>query len=146
MAQWMIWSILAVVLVILELFSGTFYLLMVAFGLAVGALAALLGTSVELQIIVAAIVGVLATAVLHRSKFGKFNLTDAARDPNINLDIGQSLTIDTWSDGSGGRPVARVMYRGAQWDVELALHAEPIPGSFTIREIRGSRLVVGNHR
>lgn len=145
MAQWMIWSILTAVLVILELFSGTFYLLMIAIGLAAGALAAYLGFALELQILMAAIVGVAATVILRRSKFGKFNKTDAAHDPNINLDIGQSLMIDVWNESLGGRPSARVMYRGAQWDVDLAPHAQPIPGNFTIREIRGSRLVVTNH-
>ncbi len=145
MAQWMIWSILAAVLVILELFSGTFYLLMVAVGLAAGAIAAFAGLSLEVQIIIAAVVGVVATSILHRSKFGKSDRTDAARDPNINIDIGQTLQIDAWNEGAGGHPSARVMYRGAQWDVDLAPHAQAIPGSFTIREIRGSRLVVSNH-
>lgn len=145
MAHWMIWSILTAALVILELFSGTFYLLMIAIGLAAGALSAWLGAGVEVQIIAAAIVGVVATTILHRSRFGKPGRTDAAHDPNINLDIGQNLIIDTWVEGPGGRPAARVMYRGAQWDVDLEPHAEAVPGSFTIREIRGSRLVVTNH-
>ncbi len=146
MAQWMIWSILAAVLVILELFSGTFYLLMVAIGLVAGALAAFGGLGLEMQIIIAAVVGVIATGILHRSRFGKLNRSDAALDPNVNIDIGQTLLIDAWSEGPGGTPSARVMYRGAQWDVDLAPHAQAIPGSFKIREIRGSRLVVINHR
>lgn len=145
MAQWMIWSILAAVLVILELFSGTFYLLMVAVGLAAGAFAALGGLTVEVQIIITAAVGVVTTSFLHRSKFGKFTRTDAARDPNINIDIGQSLQIDGWNAGPGDGSTARAMYRGAQWDVDLAPHAQAVPGTFTIREIRGSRLVVTNH-
>ena len=146
MAQWMIWSILAAMLVILELFSSTFYLLMVAIGLGAGALAALGGLGVEIQIIVAAVVGVVATGILHRSKFGKFTRTDAARDPNVNIDIGQTLTIDAWNEAPGGHSTARAMYRGAQWDVDLSPHAQAVAGTFTIREIRGSRLMVTNQR
>ena len=36
------------------------------------------------------------------------------------------------------------MYRGAQWDVELAHGAIAQPGEFKIAEIRGSRLVLAN--
>jgi hypothetical protein len=39
--------------------------------------------------------------------------------------------------------MARVMYRGAMWDVELAPGQAAAPGVFTIREVRGSRLIVG---
>jgi membrane protein implicated in regulation of membrane protease activity len=66
MADWMGWLVAAGVLVILELFTGTFYLLMIAIGLAAGAIVALAGPGVPAQAIVAAIVGVLATGLLHR--------------------------------------------------------------------------------
>ncbi|MFS2021308.1 NfeD family protein, partial [Massilia sp. CT11-108] len=39
MAEWMGWLVAAGVLVILELFTGTFYLLMIAIGLAAAAIA-----------------------------------------------------------------------------------------------------------
>jgi hypothetical protein len=39
---------------------------------------------------------------------------------------------------------ARVMYRGAMWDVELEAGAAAQPGSFIIREVRGNRLIVAN--
>ena len=71
MADWMIWLALAGALLILELFSGTFYLLMIAVGLLAGALTALSNVTVELQLIVAAVVGILATGLLRRSRFGK---------------------------------------------------------------------------
>lgn len=146
MADWMIWLILAGALVILELFSGTFYLLMIAIGLACGALAALGGASIEAQLIVAAVVGAVSTMILHRSRFGRGPKVDSAHDPNVNLDIGQTVTIDAWNDAAGGQPTARIVYRGAPWDVDLAPHAVAVPGRFTIREIRGSRLIVTNHR
>ena len=130
---------------ILEIFSGTFYLLMVASGFAAGGLTAWLGAGDTTQVLVAAAVALAATFLLRKSKFGKIRKTDAARDPNVNLDIGQVLNIDEWKSQEGQRSVARVMYRGALWDVELEENADPRPGLFTIREIQGSRLIVSNN-
>jgi membrane protein implicated in regulation of membrane protease activity len=139
MNEWMIWLALAGALVVFELFTGTFYVLMIAIGMAFGALAAMFGMSMPAQVAIAAVIGVLATGLLHRSRFGRPLKQDAARDPNVNFDIGQTLHVDTWHDGS-----ARVMYRGAQWDVDLAPGAISGPGTYKIVEVQGSRLIVSN--
>ena len=144
MTDWIVWSVLAGILVILELFTGTFYLLMIAIGFAAGGFAALAGAGNPLQTIIAAAVGVAATYALRRSKLGKFNKTNSARDRNVNLDIGETLTVDEWKPGVDARHTARVMYRGAMWDVELEHGAQARPGLFMIREIQGSRLFVAN--
>jgi membrane protein implicated in regulation of membrane protease activity len=137
MADWMNWLIAAGVLVVLELFTGTFYLLMIAIGLGFGAVAAWAGMGAPGQTIVAAVVGVAATGLLHRSRFGRPARGDPARDRNVNIDIGQHVTVDAWRDGK-----ARVMYRGALWDVELGQGAHAQPGVFKIVEVQGSRLIV----
>ena len=103
MTDWMGWLVAAGVLVIAELFIGTFYLLMIAIGLGAGALAALSGASGPVQTLVAAAVGLVATAVLHRSRFGKPARTEATRDRNVNLDIGQRVAVREWQDGQIGR-------------------------------------------
>lgn len=139
MQEWMNWLIAAGLLVILELFTGTFYLLMIAIGLTFGALAAFAGCSGPLQAITAAIVGVVATGLLHRSRFGKPARSNAARDENVNLDIGQRVQVPGWEDGK-----ARVLYRGALWDIELGHGATPQAGEFKIVEVQGSRLIVSN--
>lgn len=139
MNDWVLWLVMAGVLVVFEMFTGTFYLLMIAVGLAFGALAALSGLSVPMQIVVAAVVGLVATGVLHRSRFGRPARHEASRDHNVNIDIGQHLNVAEWH---GGR--ARVMYRGALWDVELGQGAIPEAGSFKIVEVQGSRLIVAN--
>jgi membrane protein implicated in regulation of membrane protease activity len=139
MADWINWLVAAGLLVILELFSGTFYLLMIAIGLAFGALAALLGASAPVQTIVAAMVGVASTGLLHRSRLGRPAKGNVARDRNVNIDIGQTLTVPAWHDGK-----ARVMYRGALWDVELGPGATVEPGTFKIVEVQGNRLIVSN--
>lgn len=143
MSDWVMWLMLAGGLVVLELFTGTFYLLMVALGLVAGALAALSGAPMWLQLLTAAIVGVLATLSLRRSRFGKELRVDTAHDPNVNLDIGQTVSVANWTDHPGVQPVARVSYRGAMWDVELAPGNAARPGTFAILELRGSRLIVG---
>jgi membrane protein implicated in regulation of membrane protease activity len=113
--------------------------LMIAIGLAVGGVVALGGASTPVQAIAAAVVGVLATGLLHRSRFGHPAKTDARRDRNVNMDIGQRVTVPAWDNGR-----ARVMYRGALWDVELTQGVAPHAGEFRIVEVHGSRLMVAN--
>ncbi|MES2298221.1 MAG: NfeD family protein [Pseudomonadota bacterium] len=139
MADWIVWFALTGVLVALELFTGTFYLLMIAIGLACGGIAALLGAAGAVQTIIAALVGVAATELLRRTRGGGGARLDAERDPNVNLDIGQTIAVPLWQDGT-----ARVMYRGAMWDVDLAPGSRADAGSFRIEAVRGARLVVAN--
>ena len=143
MAESTMWFVLAGVLLILEIFTGTFYLMMIALGLAAGGVAALAGMALATNLVCAGVVGVLATLLLRRSRLGKPADPAPARDPNINLDIGQSLTVRHWLIVAGSPATARVKHRGAQWDVELMPGLPPEPGNFVIREIRGSHLIVG---
>jgi membrane protein implicated in regulation of membrane protease activity len=139
MNEWMVWLVLTGILVVFELFTGTFYVLMIAIGMAFGAAAAMLGWSTPVQIMIAAVIGVMATGMLHRSRFGRPLKQDSARDPNVNFDIGQSVHVDAWNDGK-----ARVMYRGAMWDIDLAPGAIAGAGAFKIVEVQGSHLIVAN--
>lgn len=143
MENWIIWFGVAGLLVVLEIFTGTFYLLMIALGIAAGGVAALAGLAFSLQFVIAAVVGVVATDLLRRSRLGKIHDSDASRDSNVNLDIGQKLEILHWNE-SAGRTMARVMYRGAMWDVELDQGATAQAGTYVIREMRGSCLIVMN--
>ena len=135
MSEMMTWFLAAGLLVILELFVGTFYLLMVAIGILAGGLAAAFGATLPVQSLVAAVVGVVATLLLRR--YSRKARSAATRDPNASLDIGRSISVAQWDDGT-----ARVMYRGALWDVDLAPGGDPAAGRYTIRELRGSRLIV----
>ncbi|MBC7501801.1 MAG: NfeD family protein [Herminiimonas sp.] len=141
MENWMTWFLIAGVMVVLEIFTGTFYLLMVAVGFAAGGLAALAGIGLSSQLMIASAVGVVATEMLRRSRLGTRDSGDAGRDRNVNLDIGQTVRIDQWQP-SGGRLTARVMYRGAMWDVELEQNTMAQTDNYIIREMRGSRLIV----
>lgn len=137
MPDWSVWLICAGVLVAFELFIGTFYLLMVALGLSAGAVAAWLGAGWPLQILFAAVVGVAATVMLRRWRYARHPRREAANDATMSLDIGQKLMVQEWHNGR-----ARVMYRGALWDVELGEGEQAMPGEFRIVQVRGNRLVV----
>lgn len=141
MEQVWLWFGVAGLTIVLELATGTFYLLMVALGMAAGGLAATTGLSWPVQLVTAAVVAAIAVALLRRSRFGRRRVKmDVTRDPNVNLDIGQRLHVDAVAWQPDGR--ARAMYRGAEWDIEL-LPGEPAQtGWFVIREVRGSRLFV----
>lgn len=146
MTDWMIWFAVACVLLILEMASGTFYLLMIAIGTAAGGILALSGANGTWQCVVAAGVAAIATFALRRSRFGQTERIDSARDPGVNLDIGQTLEVTEWRHVAGAASTARVMYRGAMWDVDLAADGLAIAGLFVIQEVQGNRLIVINNR
>jgi len=138
MTSYYFWFAAAVVLVIAEMATGTFYLLMVACGVVAGGIAAWLGVDVPIQTVTAALVAVVAIAALRRSRFGRLRRTNAATDPNVNLDIGQEVEVPAWDPFRR----ARVPYRGADWTVELSPGSEPAPGRYRIVEVRGATLIV----
>ena len=139
MSESTLWWLLAGAAVALELVTGTFYLLMLAVGMMAGAIAAHLGASVMLQIVVSAIVGGGAVVAWHfkRSKDPKPAAANANRD--VQMDIGETVHVEQWNDDG----TASVRYRGAQWTVELAdRQTAPLPGLFKVRQLNGNRLVV----
>lgn len=131
------WWIGAGVLVVLELISGTFYLLMIALGCVAAAIANLAGAAADLQFAVAAGVALAAVLLLRRSRFGRRTRKEASKNPDVNLDIGQTLSVPAWHERR-----ARVNYRGAAWDVELAAGEPEDAQLYEIAEMRGSCLVV----
>ncbi|HEY3596994.1 MAG TPA: NfeD family protein [Paraburkholderia sp.] len=133
----LVWWIGAGVLIVLELMSGTFYLLMIALGFIAAALARLAGAGVDLQFAIAAVVAVVAVVLLHRSRFGRKKRAAAAQNADVNLDIGETLTVSEWHDRR-----ARANYRGAAWDVELAPGEPEDARLYEIAALRGSCLVV----
>jgi len=141
MEEHWIWFIASLVTLIAELFTGTFYMLVIAVALGAGGITAWLSGSFAMQFLVAAIVGFLGALMLRKSRFGLSTRLDPATDASVNMDIGNRLTVENW-DHAGH---ARVMYRGALWDVVLEQGAHRTPGVFVIKEIRGSTLVVARH-
>ena len=133
-----LWWLVAGAAVIAELLTGTFYLLMLAIGLAAGALSAHAGASTAWQVVTAALVGTAAVLACYSLRKRRQQNQPAASNPDVNLDVGESVTVETWNpDGT-----AQVKYRGAQWTVVLRPGNAPSPGRYRVAEVVGSRLLV----
>ena len=139
MSEPTIWWLAAGAAVAVELATGTFYLLMIAIGLAAGAITAHLGAALASQFVVAAVVGGGAVAGWHLAR-GRRPRGEPPPQANrdVNLDVGETVHVETWNpDGT-----ATVRYRGANWTVQAAGGAPHSTGAHRGREVVGSRLVV----
>ena len=138
MTPTVLWFVLAFGLLIAELLTGTFYLLMVSLGFVAGGVAAWLGATVVLQLVIGAAIGIAATLILRRTSWGMKRLQgDAAGNPDVLLDIGQVVQVTEWQDGT-----AKVHYRGCQWDATIEPGAVESAGAQVIKAIRGSTLIL----
>lgn len=134
-----IWWLIAGAAVIAELMTGSFFLLMVAIGLAAGAVAAHLGADLTQQLISVAVVGGGTTASWYKWRRLHPRAPNARFNRDVNLDIGQTVQVTAWEPGG----ISTVQYRGARWQVLLRNPQAPnTPGLYTIVEVRGSQLVV----
>ncbi len=113
------WAILGFVLVITELFSGTFYLLMLGVAAFGAAGAAWLGYDFAVQSIVASVVAAVGCYGVH--VYRERNKAEQMAP----IDAGMPANFESWIDV--GARLARVRYRGASWDarVEGAEALEP---------------------
>ena len=138
MAESTIWWLIAGAFVALELVTGTFYLLMLAVGMAAAALAAQAGAGIVLQLLVAALVGGGAVVVWHQIKKRKPSDPSARADRSVNLDVGEIVQIEAWNpDGT-----ANVRYRGSNWTAIHRFGVIPSAGAHRVSELVGSRLLV----
>ena len=135
-ATW--WWVAAGIAVAAELATGTFYLLMLALGLAAGAVAAHLGFSGTGQIVVGALAAAVATGLWHLKRARHPRSAPVAQNRDVNLDIGEPVQVDAWgSDGT-----ARVQYRGTQWTARLQPGAAASPGAHRVAAVEGNWLVL----
>ena len=133
-----VWWVLAGLLVVTELLSGTFYLLMLALGAGAAALAAHTGAGFSAQLVAAALVGGGATAAWHFKRARAPRSAPAASNADVNLDIGQTVMVEAW-DAQG---LAQVRHRGAAWTACHAAPGTPAPGLYRIVALHGNRLDV----
>lgn len=137
MAESTVWWLITGCVVAAELLTGTFYLLMLAIGLAAAALAAHAGLALTVQIGTAAVIGGGAVAAWHLLRPASATAR-ASANRDVNLDIGETVHVDAWQpDGS-----TSVKYRGAQWTAVHAAGTLPSTGAHRIVEVRGSQLVI----
>jgi len=138
MADSTFWWLITGLVVAAELVTGTFYLLMLAIGLAAAALAAHAGLTMTVQLVVAALVGGGAVLAWHQVKRKSPPALRASANPDVNLDIGEVVQVESWlPDGS-----TRVRYRGAQWAAVSRAGSAPATGAHRIIEVQGSQLII----
>lgn len=139
MELWLLWVVAGFALVIAELVTGTFYLLVVGLGAFAGALAAWLGAEILVQAVVGSAVALAGAWAVHHWHFAN-RKGDEGRG-NL-LDRGQPVVLEGWSNESAG--LARVKYRGASWDARFVPDdGRPVPGStLYIDAMDGNTLVV----
>jgi membrane protein implicated in regulation of membrane protease activity len=136
MDAYVYWFLLCLVLLGIEMVSGTFYLLVVAIAAAVAGMSALLGMAMVGQMILSALTGISGILILRNSI--RNQVTDAA---NFSIDIGQPVRIIKWN----GDRSARVNYRGTEWDAQLESPETPSDVTLYIASMQGSSLVL-THR
>jgi membrane protein implicated in regulation of membrane protease activity len=142
MTESTLWWLLAGSAVVIELLTGTFYLLMLSLGLAAGALAAHFGASLSVQLMVAAVVGSGAVLGWHLKRKTSDSESAPGSNRNVNLDIGETVQVDAWSpDGS-----ASVKYRGSQWRAVHRAGSVPSAGTHRIVQVNGNELVLEKRR
>jgi membrane protein implicated in regulation of membrane protease activity len=111
---------------------------MLATGAVAAAIAAHTGAGLSTQLVCAALVGGGATAAWHWKRVRQHKEPEAQANPNVHLDIGETVEIAAWNpDGTAG-----VQYRGAHWTAIHRLGAVPEAGLHRVTEIVGNRLLV----
>jgi len=138
MADSTLWWLLAGGAVAVELLTGTFYLLMLAIGLAAAAIAGSVGASQSTQFVAAAVVGGGAVAAWHFLRGKRPSEPPAQANAAVNPDVGESVHVEHWMADH----TASVRYRGANWTVVPFGGTPQGPGTYRVREVVGSRLVV----
>ena len=111
MDQAVVWAVVGLVLVIVELLTGTFYLLVLGIAAFGAALAAWLGLQFSAQSIIAALIGAIGCYGVHL-----YRARNRA-EQMAPIDAGMPASFESWLDA--GARLARVRYRGASWDARV---------------------------
>jgi membrane protein implicated in regulation of membrane protease activity len=129
------WIVGGLILVIAELLSGTFYLLVLGIAALVAGAVAYAGAAFWVQALVAAGTAVAGMAMVSRHRRSRQSA------PMPSLDLGQPVTLDSWVNRGDG--MARVKYRDALWDARIVgEHRGEAGETFYIRAVDGNLLTV----
>jgi membrane protein implicated in regulation of membrane protease activity len=143
MSPYLYWILAGFLLLIVEMTSGTFYLLVLGLAAFAAALAAWSGATVGAQAGIAGVVALVGVGVVWKMRAG-----DTPTVSGNALDVGGMVTLESWVDRSAG--VAKVRYRDAQWEARVALEpGQPVPepgNTLYIRNSAGNLLEVSATR
>ncbi len=106
-----VWAVVGLVLVIVELLTGTFYLLVLGIAAFGAALAAWLGLQFSAQSIIAALIGAVGCYGVHLYR------AKNRAEQMAPIDAGMPASFESWLDA--GARLARVRYRGASWEARV---------------------------
>ncbi len=138
MDAYLIWAVAGIVLIIVEMLTGTFYLLVLGIAALAAAGAAWLGQSFWVQAVITAAVAVTGVILVNRFR-GKS--LPASRQA---LDVGQSVMFESWISEADG--LARVSYRNAQWEARVTGERNAGGRVFYIHAVEGNTLLVSAAR
>lgn len=114
MEGYLIWMIVGFALIIIELMTGTFYLLVLGAGAFAGAAVAWFGGALFAQSVTVGVIALIGTYLVYEWR----ERQKAAQGAHSNmLDLGQPVVFEAWVDQKTG--AARVKYRGASWDAVI---------------------------
>lgn len=107
----LIWGLVGIALVIAELLSGTFYLLILSIAAFAAAGASWVGQPFAVQVIVATVAAAIGVWQVYSYR----SRNRAQQMPSV--DAGQPANFEAWIDQPAG--LARVRYRGASWEARF---------------------------
>jgi membrane protein implicated in regulation of membrane protease activity len=133
------WLVGGVALIIAELATGTFYLLVLGVAALIAAGVAFWGGGFIVEVIAAGVVAIGGVLWIRSRKLA------AATPPMASLDVGQAVTLDSWVNRNDRR--ARVKYRDALWDAIVDGESRGEAGEvFYIRSVSGNTLHVAKEK
>jgi membrane protein implicated in regulation of membrane protease activity len=137
--SFLVWLIAGFALVIVELVTGTFYLLVLGVAAFAGAGLAYAGAVFAWQALAAAVVAVAGVVWVHRYK------KTAGTKRMQGLDFGQPAAFDSWVNRDAGQ--ARVRYRDTLWDARITGELAGERGEVLyVESIDGNTLTVSKTR
>ena len=111
MEPYAVWALLGLALVIVEVLTGTFYLLMLGVACFGAAGIALAGFGFPAQSVVGVVVAAVGAYMVHA-----YRARNRA-EQMAPIDQGQPARFESWVDQNA--LLARVRYRGASWDARV---------------------------
>ncbi|HEV7820710.1 MAG TPA: NfeD family protein [Burkholderiales bacterium] len=139
MEEYWWWAIAGIALIIAELITGTFYLLVLGVAALAGSAAAFLHYPFWIQAPVAAAIAIIGVTLVTRFRDAQVS------QPSVSLDVGQSVVLDAWVNER--ERLARVRYRNAMWDAKVLDEAGAETGrTLYIRHVDGNTLHVSAAR
>lgn len=133
------WLVAGIVLIVAELLTGTFYLLVLGVAALVAAAVAWGGAGFLVQVGVAGVIAIVGILWLRGRKHA------LATPAMPSLDVGHLVTLDSWVNR--GDRLARVKYRDALWDAVVEGEFRGEAGEvFYIRAVEGNTLRIAKQK